>query len=86
MYMFEQYNFKKADIPVGQFMMAAMSAPDSLKSQVEMLYIQRELQDQYIAVMKKQSFDHLDSARAGVVLCSIFFNNTVPSIKSWIQM
>jgi len=34
MYMFEQYNFKKSDIPVGQFIMAAQAAPDWLKPQI----------------------------------------------------
>lgn len=73
MYMFEQYNFETADIPVGEFIAAAQSAPDSLKPQVEMSYVQRELQDQYNAIMKKHGFDYLDGARAGMILCSIFF-------------
>ena len=73
MHMFEQNNFQKADIPVGQFIMAAMSAPDSLKPKVEMIHVQEQLQDQYNAIMKKHGFDYLDGARAGVILCSIFF-------------
>ena len=73
MYMFEQYNFEKTDIPIGQFLMAALTAPDSLKPQVEMSFVQKELQGQYNTIMKKHGFDYLDGARAGVVLCSIFF-------------
>jgi len=73
MFLFEQYNFQAADIPVGRFLMAAMAAPDSLKPQVGMLHVQKELQDQYNEVMKKHGFDYLDGARAGIILCSIFF-------------
>ncbi|MDX1377413.1 MAG: hypothetical protein R3307_01090 [Anaerolineales bacterium] len=73
MYMFEQYNFQEADIPVGQFIMATLSAPESLKPKVEMTYVQEQLQDQYNTIMNKHGFDYLDGARAGVVLCSIFF-------------
>ena len=71
--MFEQYNLQMTDIPVGQFIKAALEAPDWLKPQVEMLYLLKELQGAYNQIMKKQGFDYLDGARAGVVLCSIFF-------------
>ena len=71
MYLFEQYNFQKADIPVGRLMLAALAAPDSFKPQVEMLHVQTELQDRYNAVMKKHGFDYLDGARAGIVVCSM---------------
>jgi len=73
MYLFEQYNFQKADIPVGYLILAALAGGDTHKPRVEMLYVQKELQDQYNAVMKKHGFDHLDAARAGVILCSLLF-------------
>jgi len=71
MYLFEHYNFQKADIPVGRLMLAALAAPDSFKPQVEMLHVQKELQDRFNAVMKKHGFDYLEGARAGIVLCSM---------------
>lgn len=70
-YLLEQYNFQKADIPVGRLVLAAMGAPGFFKPEVEMLYVQSELQGQYNAVMKKHGFDYLDGARVGVVLCTI---------------
>jgi hypothetical protein len=73
MHLFEQYNFQKAEIPVGRFLKAATTAPESLKPQVEMTHVQEQLQDQYDTIMKKHGFDYLDGARAGVILCSIFF-------------
>jgi hypothetical protein len=71
MYLLEQYNFQKADIPVGRLMLAAMAAPDHFKPEVEMFHVQSELQGQYNAVMKKHGFDFLDGARVGIILCSI---------------
>lgn len=70
-YLLEQYNFQKADIPVGRLVLAAMAAPDFFKPEVEMLPVQSELQGKYNAVMKKHGFDYLDGARVGIVLCSI---------------
>lgn len=70
-YLLEQYNFQKADIPVGRLVLAAMGAPAFFKPQVEMSHVQSELQGQYNAVMKKHGFDYLDGARVGVILCSI---------------
>jgi len=70
-YLLEQYSFQKADIPVGRLVLAAMAAPAFFKPEVEMLYVQSELQGQYNAVMKKQGFDYLDGARVGIILCSI---------------
>ena len=70
-YLLEQYNFQKADIPVGRLVLAAMGAPGFFKPEVEMLHVQSELQGQYNAVMKKHGFDYLDGARVGVILCSI---------------
>ncbi|HJR81284.1 MAG TPA: hypothetical protein VJ821_14535 [Anaerolineales bacterium] len=70
-YLLEQYNFQKADIPVGRLVLSAMGAPDFFKPKLEMLHIQQELQEQYNTVMKKHGFDYLDGARVGVILCSI---------------
>jgi hypothetical protein len=70
-YLLEQYNFQKADIPVGRLVLAAMGAPAFFKPQVEMPHVQSELQGQYNAVMKKHGFDYRDGARVGVILCSI---------------
>jgi hypothetical protein len=70
-YLLEQYNFQKADIPVGRLVLAAMGAPAFFKSQLEMSHVQSELQGQYNAVMKKHGFNYLDGARVGVILCSI---------------
>jgi hypothetical protein len=70
-YLLEQYNFQNADIPVGRLVLAAMAAPYFFKPEVEMLYVQSELQGQYNAVMKKHGFNYLDGARVGIILCSI---------------
>jgi len=75
MYLFEQYNFQKADIPVGHLILAALAAGDTHKPRVEMSYVQKELQEKYNAVMKKHGFEYLDGARAGVVVCSILFQH-----------
>ena len=56
----------------GSFL-AALADGDKHKPQVEMSYIQKELQDQYHALMKRHGFSGLDAARAGVVLCSVLF-------------
>jgi hypothetical protein len=69
-YLLEQYNFQKADIPVGRLVLAAMGAPEFFRSQVDMLVVQSELQEQYNAVMQKHGFDYLSGARVGVILCS----------------
>ena len=71
MYLFEQYNFQKADIPVGHLILAALAEGDTHQPRVEMAYVQKELQDQYHALMKRHGFSGLDAARAGVVLCSV---------------
>ncbi|HLO15187.1 MAG TPA: hypothetical protein VK206_10185, partial [Anaerolineales bacterium] len=73
MYLFEEYNFGNARTPVGQFMMAALAASDQHKPHVEMSDVQREFQERYNIMMKKHGFDYLDGARAGVILCSILF-------------
>jgi hypothetical protein len=73
MYLFEEYNFGDVRVPVGRLIMSALAAPDEHKPLVEMFYVQKELQDQYNAVMKKHGFDYLDGARAGVLICSLLF-------------
>ena len=81
MNLFEQLNFQKADIPVGRLILAALVDGDTHKPQVEMTYIQKELQDQYNVLMKKYGFKGLDAARAGVVLCSVLFQYHSTTLK-----
>lgn len=81
MNLFEQLNFQKADIPVGHLILAALADGDKHKPQVEMSYIQKELQDQYNGLMKKHGFKDLDAARAGVVLCSVLFQYHSTTLK-----
>ena len=76
MNLFEQLNFQKADIPVGHLILAALVDGDTHKPQVEMSYIQKELQDQYNAVMKKHGFNNLDAARRAWCFAPSFFNIT----------
>ena len=73
MFLFEQYNFQKSDIPVGHLILAALADGNTHKPRVEMAHVQKELQDQYHALMKRYGFNGLDAARAGVVLCSVLF-------------
>jgi hypothetical protein len=73
MFLFEQYNFQKSDIPVGHLILAALADGDTHRPRVKMAYVQKELQDQYLALMKRHRFNGLDAARAGVVLCSVLF-------------
>lgn len=87
MYLFEQYNFQKADIPVGRLILAALAGGDTHKPLVEMTYVQKELQDQYNAVMKKHGFNYMDAARAGIVLCSVlvqYYSTTVKEIDPYV--
>ncbi|MDQ3006714.1 MAG: hypothetical protein M3R47_15200 [Chloroflexota bacterium] len=81
MNLFEQLNFQRADIPVGHLILAALADGDKHKPQVEMSYIQKELQDQYNGLMKKYGFNYPDAARAGVVLCSILFQYHSTTLK-----
>jgi len=71
MFLLEQYNFEKADIPVGRLMLAAMAAPDFFKSKIDMPIIQSELQGTFNAMMQKNGFDYLESTRVGIILCTI---------------
>ena len=71
MYLLEQYNFSKAEIPIGRLVLAAMGAPRWFRPQVEMIDVQSKLQEQYNTVMKKYDFDYLEGARVGIILCSM---------------
>jgi hypothetical protein len=70
-YLLEEYNFQKADIPVGRLVLAAMAAPPFFKPQTAMPDVQSELQEPYNAVMRKHGFDDREGARVGIILCSI---------------
>jgi hypothetical protein len=70
-YLLEQYTFHKTDIPVGYLILTSMGARDFNQTQVEMLYVQSELQGRYNSVMKKHGFGYLEGARVGILLCSI---------------
>ena len=70
-YLLEEYNFQRADIPVGRIVLAAMAAPHFFKQQVALCYVQNELQEQYNAVMKKHGVDAMEGAHVGILLCSI---------------
>ena len=71
MFLLEQYNFQKADIPAGRLILAAMAAPDHFKPQVEMSRVQTELHWQFNEVLKKHDFNDLDGTRVGIILCTI---------------
>jgi hypothetical protein len=48
--------------------------PDQDKPLMELAQIQTEYQDQYNEIMKKHGLDYLESAWAGMILCSMVFN------------
>lgn len=70
-YLLEEYNLHRADLPIGRVVLAAMAAPSSFKPQIGMSDVQEELQARYSAVMEKHGFDFLEGACVGVILCSI---------------
>jgi hypothetical protein len=70
-YLLETYNFQRADIPVGHVVLSAMGRPLFFKPQVEMSYVQSELQEQYDRVMKRHGLSSLEGARVGILLCSM---------------
>ena len=70
-YLLEQYTFHKTDIPIGYLILTSMGAREFNQPQVEMLYVQSELQGRYNSVMKKHGFGYLEGARVGILLCSI---------------
>jgi hypothetical protein len=70
-YLLEEYNFQRADVPIGRVVLAAMAAPRSFKPQIGVSDVQAELQTQYNTVIEKHGFDSLEGARVGVILCSL---------------
>lgn len=70
-YLLEQYNFQKADIPVGRIVLAAMAAPAFFKPEMTMFQVQNEFQGQFRDVIKRYGFNDLEGARVGIILCSI---------------
>jgi len=48
--------------------------PEQDKPLMDLAQIQSEYQDQYNEIMRKHGLDHLEGARAGMVICSMFFN------------
>ena len=70
-YLLEEYNFQKADIPVGRLVLAAMGAPAFFRPQAALPDVQSELQEPYHAVLRKHGFDDREGARVGVILCSL---------------
>jgi len=47
--------------------------PEADKPLMSVEQVQKEYQDQYNAIMKKHGLDDLNSARAGMVVCSVIF-------------
>lgn len=52
----------------------AQEIPDRDKPLMDLSQIQAEYQQEYNLIMKKHGLDYLESARAGMILCSIVFN------------
>jgi hypothetical protein len=48
--------------------------PEGDKPRMDLPQIQAEYQDQYNEIMNKHGLDYLEGARAGMILCSIFFH------------
>lgn len=48
--------------------------PEPDKPRMELSQVQAEYQQEYNLIMKKHGLDYLESARAGMVVCSILFN------------
>lgn len=70
-YLLEEYNLNRADVPIGRVVLAAMAAPSSFKPQIGVSDVQGELQVQFSDVIEKHSFDFTEGAQVGVLLCSI---------------
>ncbi|MGB7872935.1 MAG: hypothetical protein WBL25_01025 [Anaerolineales bacterium] len=49
--------------------------PEKDKPLMELAQIQTIYQDEYHAIMKKHGLDYLEGARAGMIICSIFFDD-----------
>jgi len=48
--------------------------PEQDKPLMELAQVREEYQKEYDQIMKKHGLDHLESARAGMVVCSMLFN------------
>ena len=48
--------------------------PEKDKSLMELTQVQENYQVEYNEIMKKYGLDYLESTRAGMIVCSIFFN------------
>jgi hypothetical protein len=70
-YLLETYNLQRADIPIGQVVLAAMGRPQSFRPRAEMPDVQRELEEPYNTVIKKHGLDDREGARVGILLCSM---------------
>jgi hypothetical protein len=55
--------------------------PEKDKPLMTVEQVQTEYQDQYHEIMKKYGLDHLNSARAGMVVCSIVFQYHCKTVK-----
>lgn len=55
--------------------------PEQNKPLMDVEQILAEYQDQYHAIMKKHGLDYLNGARAGMILCSIFFEHHCKTVK-----
>ena len=70
-YLLEEYNFQRTDIPVGRVVLAAMAAPAFFRPQVDMSTAQNMLQQHYDAVLEKHGFEDCERTRVGILLCSV---------------
>jgi hypothetical protein len=48
--------------------------PEQDKPRMEVTQVQQEFQDRYHKIMKNHGLDHLNGARAGIIVCSIIFH------------
>jgi len=55
--------------------------PEQHRPLMKVEEVQAEYQDQYNAIMKKHGLDHLDGARAGMIVCSMVFNYHCLKVK-----
>ena len=55
--------------------------PEKDRPKMEVAEVQAEYQDQYDAIMKKHGLDYLNSARAGMIVCSMVFQYHCVKVK-----
>jgi hypothetical protein len=55
--------------------------PEQNKPLMDVEQVLAVYQDQYQAIMKKHGLDYLNGARAGMILCSIFFQHHCKTVK-----